>query len=102
MSTSPFLDLLSDPMDIKAVVNSITDAVAVSYVSHPMRKQTDREDRRRTQICLRLFRLMRGDVRWPVRRCVDTMAEALQVELSGKKWTPDPRSSWFTTEPVGC
>lgn len=96
--SKPFADLITDQPAIRLVVNGITDAVAMSYVSHPMRQgATGKENKRRTQICVKLVRLMKGDLKWSVQRCVDELPAALQIELSGQRWQPPARDSWFAT-----
>lgn len=95
--SKPFLDLITEPAAIKAAVEGITTAVAISYVSHSVRNRTKAEDKRRTQICLKLIRVMKGELKWSVQRCVDELPTALQVELSGQRWMPPTRDSWFAT-----
>lgn len=92
-------DLITDPGGIRTAVNGITDSVALSYLSHPMKNgATKAENARRAQICIRLLRVMRGDLGWSVQRCVDTLGTALTSELDDVRWTPpkNNRDAWFT------
>ncbi len=56
---------------------------------------TAAEVRRRFQICERLFRQLRGDLRWGLVRVLDHLPHYLRCELDGQAWEPDRRTCWM-------
>lgn len=58
-------------------------------------KPTAAEAKRRGQICVKMFRELRGDLKWTVERILDEMPRFLQMELDGVSWEPvAKRSTW--------
>ena len=57
--------------------------------------RTMSEYRRRTEIALRWFRVLRGDLKWSLERILDALPGALRTELDGGHWTPEDRPGWF-------
>lgn len=55
---------------------------------------TQSETKRRFNICLRIFRTCRGDLKWSIARCCDNLHRYLREELDGKTWEPDARLIW--------
>ncbi len=53
------------------------------------------ERKRRADLLAQLYRRMRGDWGWSVQRTIDTLAEALRVELDGGTYER-PRGSLWT------
>lgn len=53
------------------------------------------EVKRRGEICLRIFRELRGDLKWTVDRILDALPRFLRSELEGTPWEPEARrSTW--------
>lgn len=88
------VSLLTKPQDMKRVVEAVTTAVAISYVSHPVRNRTDAEDARRSRRAIAIVKTMRGDLKWSVSRTCDSLPQALQSDLSGIDWASARRSWW--------
>lgn len=88
---TPFGDLAGEPELLARVRRAFTRALAKSFdqdaavcgVDFARRMNTDTERRRRAQLLATLYRRMRGDWGWSVQRTIDTLAEALRVELDG-------------------
>ena len=92
MST-PFLDI-ADSEQVQRAVLGIERAVARSFETDAAR-MTDAEVRRRFGICERLFRQLRGDLRWGLHRVLDHLPHYLRCELDGQAWEPDRRTIWM-------
>lgn len=88
---TPFGDLAGEPELLMRVQIAMSDAIAKSFrqdaAKHGFefvrRVNTDSERKRRAQMLAMLYRRMRGDWGWSVLRTIDTLAEALRVELDG-------------------
>lgn len=52
------------------------------------------ELKRRVNICLKIFRELRGDLGWGLQRAIDHLPRYLRLELDGVKWEPDGRKMW--------
>ena len=63
--------------------------------------RTQAEVRRRFDICARIFRMLRGDLKWTVPRILDHLGEYLRAELDGLPWTPNERSLWTPPQDNG-
>jgi hypothetical protein len=92
---TPLTDLLQTPASLGAVTKGIQRAVERSLKSHPMRHLTRDEVKRRFDICVRWFKVLRMDKKLSIERCVDEMPKALRAELDGKKYEPHVRSLWM-------
>lgn len=91
---TPLTDLLGSPTAIGTVTNGITKAIAKSFRSHPMRHQTGAEVKRRFEICVKWFKLLRMEKKWSIDRAVSELHKALRAELDGSEYKPDERSVW--------
>ena len=78
------------------LIEATATIVAVSYLEDKSRR-TMAENRRRTQLCIDLIRVMRSDCRWSVQRCIDELPRALRCKLDGAPWEPDKRQTWWGT-----
>lgn len=65
---------------------------------HKMNEITQQEIRRRSAICMDWAKTFRGDLKWGIQRVVDTLPDALNSELSGKKYVPSNRQCWITAD----
>jgi hypothetical protein len=90
---APFLDLFEHGQ-LKRVVLGIERAVRRSFETDGAR-MTEAEVRRRFRICERLFRQLRGDLRWGLVRVLDHLPQYLRCELDGQAWEPDRRTCWM-------
>lgn len=59
---------------------------------------TTREVKRRFDICVKIFKELRGDVKWGVSRIIDYLPEYLRAELDGEPWEPDTRRCWVPSD----
>ncbi len=92
---SPLTDLLQTPASLSAVTIGIQRAVERSLKSHPMRKLTRDEVKRRFGICVRWFKVLRVEKKLSIERCVDEMPKALRAELDGRPYEAHARSLWL-------
>ena len=90
---APFLDLVEQGQLVQAVL-AIERAVTGSFEVDGS-WMTAAEVRRRFQICERLFRQLRGDLRWGLVRVIDHLPHYLRCELDGQAWEPDRRTCWM-------
>ena len=88
------------------VVIGIEAAVAQSFMEdaqpgriiivHGGNRITQAEIKRRGEMCIKIFRVLRGDLKWTVERILDHLALYLRKELDGVTWEPEARrASWF-------
>jgi hypothetical protein len=87
-----FLDLVTAEQ-VGQVLLGIERAIAGSFREDDAR-MTRSEVRRRFVAATRIFRLLRGDLRWGLRRTLDHLPRYLRCELDGVRWDPDARTVW--------
>lgn len=106
MEAGAFASLVNDQQQLAEVVHGIESAVACSFAQdrepgriilvHALPRVTRAEMNRRVNICIEIFRILRGDLKWTVTRALDHMLEYLRNELDGVAWEPKAkRASWF-------
>lgn len=94
----PFAELFTDRAQLAHVTNTFIRVIGLSFAEHQMRQQTQAEIKRRFEICERWFRVLRGDKKWTVDRCLSAIPHALRAELAGGTYTPDSRSVWVPSD----
>jgi hypothetical protein len=58
---------------------------------------TPEKMKERVGLCMKIFRILRGDLAWSIPRIRDAMGGFLRKELDGVAWDPDnSRTSWTT------
>lgn len=92
-TSKPFLDLLGCG-ELARATAGLERVVARSFEADGAR-MTGAEIRRRFGICERLFRQLRGDLRWGLARVLDHLPHYLRCELDGLPWEPDRRTCWM-------
>lgn len=90
-----FAKLLEGNEDIPKIVRGFHRAIEGSFRSERTSVQTDTEVRRRFDICARIYRQLRGDLKWSVSRIMDHLPKYLRCELDGEAWKPDDRQAWI-------
>lgn len=85
--------LITDPIQFHRVAEAFTAIVAHSFVADGSRI-TDRETKRRGELCVSIFGQLRGDLGWSTTRALDHLPRYLRCELDGQPWKPDNRSAW--------
>jgi len=93
LTTQTFAELV-EPHQLGRITNSLTRTIELSFVQDKS-SMTQNEVRRRFEICIRLFKQLRGDHHWGVQRILDRIPEYLRCELDGKSWEPDSRGMWL-------
>lgn len=98
-----FLDLVSTNL-VGKVTLGIERAVLMSFEEDQSRlsvihqtqsiRITQDEVKRRSEICMRIFKQLRGDLKWGVERIVDALGLYLRCELDGLPWSPSERTVW--------
>lgn len=58
-------------------------AIDKSFETHPMQNTTNAEVHRRTDICVKLIKRLRSDLRWSAPRIIDNLSVFLRYELDG-------------------
>jgi len=91
-----FADLVEQEQ-VGRVALVIERAIAGSFRQDGSR-MTGAEVRRRFTICERLFRRLRGDLGWGLRRALDHLPRYLRCELDGIPWEPDARTVWVPAD----
>lgn len=86
---------LVEEKQLGRVVLGFEIAIAKSFAEDsPPTKMTQSAIKERFDICVRIFRELRGDLKWGLERILDQLPVYLRCELDGKKWTPDTRTVW--------
>lgn len=83
-----------DQSQLATLSNALQTIVATSFF-HDRSRPTNHEDRRRVQLCIELFQIMRRDGGWSVQRCIDELPFALRCKLDGHPWDMASRPTWF-------
>lgn len=60
----------------------------------PPPSMTRGEVKRRFAICLNIYKMLRGDLKWGMKRALDHLPRYLRNSLDGVQWEPDKRSVW--------
>lgn len=107
MTQTPFLNLIREH-DFARVAKAILDIVWKSFEDDVRRhintlivipgrepRRTESETRRRTRICEKWIRIMRGDMGFGLEKTLDLLPHALRAELDGKDFEP-VHGSWST------
>lgn len=58
-------------------------------------RRTQAEIKRRFEICVDLFKILRGDCRYSMERTLDAIPAGLRARLDGQPWEPSTRPWWF-------
>ena len=93
---TPFGDLVRDERELAKAVNAVIRMVQQSFVDDRRRqmqglgiaRQTEREEKRRVDICGAWFRTTRGDFGWSLVKTLDELPKALRAELDGAEYKP--------------
>jgi hypothetical protein len=98
---TPFASTLRHEFTATRLAQIIEKAIADSFKHERERGErvvvSDTEVRRRSEICLKWFRVMRGDMGYSVDRTFDFIPRALRTELDGGSFEPVSaavRSAW--------
>lgn len=92
---TPLTDLLLSQAALGQVTRGIHNAIAASLLSHPLRHLTKQETKRRFEICVRWFKVLRLEKKFSIDRCVDELPKALVCELDERKYEPHDRAVWM-------
>jgi len=89
-----FIPLVRSIADVKLLQHKLSETVKESFTLDAIRNPgrpvvgTQAEVKRRAEICLKWFRVMRADMGYSTERALDFLAAALRTELDGGKWEP--------------
>jgi hypothetical protein len=88
-----FTPLVRSTSDLKLLQAKLSEVIQDSFVQDAVRSKgrvvgTQAEVKRRTEICLKWFRVMRGDLGYSTERALDFLSLALRKELDGESWEP--------------
>lgn len=97
MSSVGVLAQLIEQDQVGRVTNAFTEMIAASMAVDNA-PTTAHEIKRRFGICLRVFRELRGDLKWSIAKILDHLPYYLRCELDGGKYNPNDetrgRKSW--------
>ena len=81
---------------LAGVVQSFERAVKRSFATDLLlvSVHTRSEERRRVEMCARIFEQLRVDAGWSLQRIEDELPRLLRCELDGTSWTVDSRNAW--------
>ena len=80
--------------EVGRVTRAIILIIYQSFMEDGSRK-TYAETQRRFDICIELFKMLRGDMKYSIGRALDTMPHALRCKLDRIPWEPSKRNTWF-------
>lgn len=84
-----------DNGSIGYLAKGIDKAVSKSMIVEPtLRLDRSQEARRRVLICIELFRIMAGDMKWSAQRAADQLPSYLLKKLRGEQIEFSNRASW--------
>jgi hypothetical protein len=91
--------LVQDERLLGRVVRAIEDAIMLSFGRDAARdgrepRMTGDEVKRRFDMCVSIFKTLRGDLGWSIERTLDNLPRLLRAELDGVPWIPDGRAMW--------
>lgn len=91
------LSMLGTKENVGTLVLAIESSIAASFALDGATMTGD-EVKRRFNICLEIFKVLRGDMKWGMSRIVDHIPKYLLQELNGTTWTPDTRECWIPSD----
>lgn len=96
MAHTALTALIEDPAELASVTASIYLAIERSFVTHPMRKFTEAEVKRRFEICIKWFRELKA-VPFTTRRTLNEIPIALRAELDHRPYSIPTSVLWSPT-----
>jgi hypothetical protein len=102
-----FLDLVTSDQ-IPKVVKGFEAAIAKSFEQDRQpgriilvtgvadKAPSPSEMKRRGEMCLKIFKSLRGDLSWGLDRILDELPRFLRAELDGTPWEPEARRATWT------
>lgn len=84
--------------DVGRVTVAFERMIEASFTSHPIRHLTQDEIKRRFEMLSKIFRYLRGDLKWSLERIFDKIPTYFGCELDGSVWEPDARLCWMPGE----
>lgn len=101
MEQGVFAGLALDAKALAEVTLAVEAAVVTSFVQDDSRsvikrvgRITQNDMRQRGQICINIFRVLRGDMKWSRQKCIDFLPAYLRKQLDGEDWEPEARTVW--------
>jgi hypothetical protein len=94
VDSESFRPLIRQLPDLQQLQSKLETVIQESFVQDALRvpgKQivgTKAEIKHRTEICLKWFRVLRGDMGYTVDKALDFLSLALRKELDGESWEP--------------
>jgi hypothetical protein len=79
---------------VERVTIAFEETIALSFLADKAR-MTQAEIKRRFNICVDIFKKLRGDLHWGIDRTLHFLPSYLRDELEGVAWTPDRRTMWM-------
>lgn len=95
-SDRSFTSLISEEQ-LGTVTAGFHDTIAMSLALDGA-SPTQSEVKRRFNLCVEIFKQLRGDMKWGVTRILDHLPEYLRAELAGETWEPDERQCWISSD----
>lgn len=86
--------------DLGKIVLGFEEAIAISFMTNPVRNVTQNEVRRRFQICDKVFSNLRGDLHWSVPKILSVLSTYLKCELDGVPYTPEDITTAWSPDAV--
>lgn len=94
---SAFLELVGNRVNLGKTTLGIQTAIELSYAQDGA-AITQWETTQRFKHCEKIFKVLRGDLKWGIDRIIDHLPRYLRAELDGDDWTPDSRQCWIAND----
>lgn len=94
-----FKDLVGSKRHLGKVTLAIETAIQVSFATNEG-TITQSEVKRRFELCQKIFKILRGDLKWGIERIIDHLPQYLTAELNGSDWDPgtQQRQCWIPSD----
>lgn len=92
-----FVQLVGDHSALARVLRGIQTTIELSFAVDGA-GITQTEVKRRFQLCEKIFKILRGDMKWGIVRIIDHLPKYLRFELDGETWEPESRVCWMPTD----
>lgn len=97
-ASATFTKLLGSRANIGKVVRAFEREIAKSIAKDEMRTPTRAEVKRRFDLCVTIFCVLVGDMKWGIERALGRLGEYLRKELDHVLWEPDKRTFWMPSD----
>jgi len=90
-----FATLVRTQANFTKTVCAFEREIAKSLTADQIAQPTRAEVKRRFTLCVKIFMILVGDLKWGVDRALGRLGEYLRKEIDHTPWEPDRRTFWM-------